>query len=170
MLEQPKHNWYLDVLMPIAKGRVFLGMTLGAQFGYYRLHSYLHHNFGLETYANNDGLSGIFRSNLDLHGRCGARMDINFSSRFGLTLRADTHNKIINGSPSPITGWKDGFYNEATLANSHVRALYLPEDVRQAGNDYVTFGNVIWESSPAVWGDVKSMVFSATLNVKLVSF
>ena len=169
-IETPKNNGYFDLLMPIAKGRVFLGMTVGADFGYFRLQSYLKNNFGRDTYANGDGVSGVFRSHLDLQGRFGGRLDINLVKRVSISLRVETYNTVINASETALNGWKDEFYSDAGLTDVGERRVYLAEDVRQRHNDYITLGNTLWETSPAVYGQPKGMVYSVTANVLLVSF
>ncbi len=169
-IETPKNNGYFDLLMPFAKGKVFAGMTVGADFGYFRLHSYLQNNFGRDTYANGDGVSGIFRSDLDLHGRFGGRLDINLLKRVSISLRAETYNRVIGTSESPMLGWADDFYSDASLSNVRERRVYLAEDVRQRHNDYITLGNTLWETSPAVYGQPKGMVYTVTANILLVSF
>ena len=169
-IETPRNNGYFDLLMPIARGKVFVGMTVGADFGYFRLRSYLHHNFGRDTYANGDGVSGIFHSHLDLHGRFGGRLDINLVKRVSISLRAETYNTVINASETALNGWKDEFYSDASLSNVRERRVYLAEDVRQRNNDYITLGNALWETSPAVHGQPKGMVYSVTANIMLISF
>ncbi|RYZ61469.1 MAG: hypothetical protein EOO14_04955 [Chitinophagaceae bacterium] len=169
-IETPKNNGYFDLLMPFAKGRVFAGMTVGADFGYFRLRSYLQNNFGRDTYANGDGVSGIFQSHLDLQGRFGGRLDINLVKRVSISLRAETYNTVINASETALNGWKDEFYSDATLSNVQERRVHLAEDVRQRHNNYITLGNALWETTPAVYGQPKGMVYSVTANVLLVSF
>lgn len=169
-IETPKNNGYFDLLMPFAKGRVFAGMTVGADFGYFRLKSYLHNNFGRDTYANGDGVSGIFQSHLDLQGRFGGRLDINLVKRVSISLRAETYNTVINASETALNGWKDEFYSDASLSNVRERRVHLAEDVKQRHNEFITLGNALWESSPAVYGQPKGMVYSITANVLLVSF
>lgn len=169
-IETPKNNGYFDLLVPFAKGRVFAGMTVGADFGYFRLHSYLHNNFGRNTYANGDGVSGIFQSHLDLQGRFGGRLDINLVKRVSISLRAETYNTVIRASETALNGWRDEFYSDAGLSNVQERRVYLAEDVSQRFNDYITLGNTLWESSPAVYGQPKGMVYTVTANVLLVSF
>ncbi len=169
-IETPKNNGYFDLLMPFAKGRVFAGMTVGADFGYFRLHSYLHNNFGRDTYANGDGVSGIFQSHLDLQGRFGGRLDINLVKRVSISLRAETYNTVINAQETALNGWKDEFYSDASLSNVRERRVYLAEDVKQRHNEFITLGNALWETSPAVYGQPKGMVYSVTANVLLVSF
>lgn len=170
VIETPKNTGYFDLLMPIAKGRVFAGMTVGVDYGYFRLKSYLHNNFGRDTYANGDGVSGIFQSHLDIQGRFGGRLDINLIKRVSISLRAETYNTVINASESAIDGWRDEFYSDASLSNVRERRVYLAEDVKQRYNDYITLGNTLWETSPAVYGQPKGMVYSVTANVLLVSF
>lgn len=169
-IETPKNNGYFDLLIPFAKGRVFAGMTVGADFGYFRLYSYLHNNFGRDTYANGDGVSGIFQSHLDLHGRFGGRLDINLVKRVSISLRAETYNTVIGAPETAMNGWRDEFYSDASLADVQERRVYLAEDVHQRHNDFITLGNALWESSPAVNGRPKGMVYSVTANVLLVSF
>ncbi|NTS43812.1 hypothetical protein HRG84_23220 [Flavisolibacter sp. BT320] len=169
-IETPKNNGYFDLLMPFAKGRVFAGMTVGADFGYFRLKSYLHNNFGRDTYANGDGVSGIFQSHLDLHGRFGGRLDINLVKRVSISLRAETYNTVISASETALNGWKDEFYSDASLSNVRERRVHLAEDVKQRHNEFITLGNALWETSPAVYGQPKGMVYSVTANVLLVSF
>lgn len=169
-IETPKNNGYFDLLMPIAKGKVFFGMTVGADFGFFRLHSYLQNNFGHNTYTTGDGVSGIFRSYLDLQGRFGLRLDINLIKRVSISLRAETYNTVISAPESPQNGWRDEFYSDASLSNVQERRVYLAEDVQQRHNDYITLGNALWETSPAVYGQPKGIVYSFTANVMLVSF
>lgn len=170
VIETPKNTGYFDLLMPIAGGRVFAGMTVGVDYGYFRLKSYLHNNFGRDTYANGDGVSGIFQSHLDIQGRFGGRLDINLIKRVSISLRAETYNTVINASESAIDGWRDEFYSDAGLSNVQERRVHLAEDVSQRNNDYITLGNTLWETSPAVYGQPKGMVYSVTANVLLVSF
>lgn len=170
VIETPKNNGYFDLLVPFAKGRVFAGMTVGADFGYFRLHSYLHNNFGRDTYANGDGVSGIFQSHLDLHGRFGGRLDINLLKRVSITLRVETYNTVIGATESALNGWRDEFYSDAGLSNVQERRVHLAEDVSQRYNDYITLGNTLWETSPAVYGQPKGIVYTVTANVLIVSF
>lgn len=170
VIETPKSTGYFDLLMPIAKGRVFAGMTLGVDFGYFRLKSYLHNNFGRDTYANGDGVSGIFQSHLDIQGRFGGRLDINLIKRVSISLRAETYNTVIGAKETALNGWRDEFYSDATLSNVQERRVYLAEDVSQRHNDYITLGNTLWESKPAVYGQPKGMVYSVTANVLILSF
>lgn len=169
-IETPKNNGYFDLLIPFGKGRVFAGMTVGADFGYFRLRSYLHNNFGRDTYANGDGVSGIFQSHLDLHGRFGGRLDINLVKRVSISLRAETYNTVIGAPETAMNGWRDEFYSDASLSDVQERRVYLAEDVNQRYNDFITLGNTLWESSPAVHGRPKGMVYTVTANVLLVSF
>lgn len=169
-IEVPENNFYFDVLAPMAKGKAYLGMTVGADFGYYRLHSYLHNNFGKDTYSNGDGVSGIFRSHLNVQGRLGARLDIHLVRRVSVSLRAEMYNKVIAAPETALNGWQDEFHVDATLSEPREWRKYLPEDVNQRHNDYVYMGNTLWETSPAVYGDPKGMIYSATFNVQLISF
>ncbi len=169
-IETPENNGYFDLLLPIAKGRVFAGMTVGADFGYFRLHSYLHNNFGRDTYANGDGVSGIFQSHLNLHGRFGGRLDVNLVKRLSISFRAETYNTVIGAPETAMNGWRDEFYSDASLSDVQERRVYLAEDVNQRYNDFITLGNTLWESSPAVYGRPKGIVYTVTANVLLVSF
>ena len=169
-IETPKNSWYIDLLLPIAKGRVFAGATMGTDFGYYRLRSYMDHNFGRITYANGDGVSGIFNSHLDIHGRLGGRLDVNLMKRVSISLRAETYNTIITAPESAMNGWRDELYSDASLSNVQERRVYLSEDVNQRFNDYITLGNTLWETSPAVYGNPKGVVYSVTANVLILSY
>ncbi len=169
-IEVPKNNFYFDLLAPMARGKAYLGMTVGADFGYYRLHSYLHNNFGRDTYSNGDGVSGIFRSHLNVQARLGARLDLHLVNRVSVSLRAEMYNKIIASPESALNGWEDEFHVDARLSHPREWRKYLPEDVNQRHNDYVYVGNTLWETSPAVYGNPKGMIYSATVNLKLISF
>jgi len=170
LIETPKNTGYFDLLMPIAGGRVFAGMTVGVDFGYFRLNSYLHNNFGRDTYANGDGVSGIFQSHLDIQGRFGGRLDINLIKRVSISLRAETYNTVIGAQETALNGWRDEFYSDASLSNVRERRVYLAEDVSKRLNTDITLGNTLWEYSPAVYGQPKGMVYSFTANFLLVSF
>lgn len=169
-IEVPNSNFYFDLLAPLAKGKAYLGMTVGADFGYYRLHSYLHNNFGPDTYSNGDGVSGIFRSHTNVQGRLGARLDVHLVKRVSVSLRAEMYNKVIAAPETALNGWQDEFHVDARLAPSSEWRKHLPEDVRQRHNEFVYVGNTLWETSPAVYGDPKGTIYSATVNVQLVSF
>lgn len=169
-IEVPKSNIYFDLLAPMAKGKAYLGMTVGADFGYYRLHSYLHNNFGKDTYSNGDGVSGIFRSHLNIQGRLGARLDVYLLKRVSVSLRAEMYNKVIAAPETALNGWQDEFHVDARLAPSSEWRKYLPEDVSQRHNEFIYVGNTLWETSPAVYGDPKGMIYSATVNVQLIAF
>lgn len=169
-LRQPKNNWYFDLLLPIAKGRAFVGMTLGTDFGYYRLHSYQRTNFGRDLYANNDGLSGIFKSHLNINGRLGARLEVQVAPRVRLGVTAEWINKIIGGDESKLTGWKDEFYTEGTLGNMHTNYIYLPEDVTHRQDEFVFYGNTQSDYYPVVHSNPKGVSYAVTLNVQAFSF
>lgn len=169
-IEVPKNNIYFDLLAPMARGKAYLGMTVGADFGYYRLHSYLHNNFGKDTYSNGDGVSGIFRSHLNIQGRLGARLDVYLLKRVSVSLRAEMYNKVIAAPETALNGWQDEFHVDARLAPSSEWRKYLPEDVSQRHNEFIYVGNTLWETSPAVYGDPKGMIYSATVNVQLIAF
>ena len=169
-ISTPKYTGYFDLLMPIAKGKVFAGMTVGADWGYFELKSSVLHNFGRETIANGDGLSGMFRTHLDLQGRFGARLDINLISRLSISARAETYNTVINATESPMNGWRDEFYSDASLSNVRERRVYLAEDVTRRFDDYITLGNTQWETSPAVYGQPKGLVYTVTANYLIYRF
>src|SRR5690606_15595508 len=77
-----------------------------------------------------DGLSGIFRSHLDLQGRLGGKLDIHLLNRLSLSASVETYNTVIAAKESPMNGWRDEFYSDASLSRVQERRVYLAEDVQ----------------------------------------
>lgn len=169
-LSAPNNMGYLDILMPIAKGKVFLGMAIGLDYGRYELRSYLLHNFGRATYANDDGLSGIYRPKMNLHGRLGARLEINPIKRLSINARVELYNKVIGGNDTPLVGWEDSFYYHTTLRKPRYSRVYMAEDVVHRNDEFIYLGNTRWETDPAIHGSPKGMIYTLTAHFQILSF
>ena len=136
-----------DLMYPVGK-RVVLGVAIGAQLQKVTIHSgYRYAANGLLSYGEEQPLNGIFRMKSEAAILMGGRFDWKMIKRhdhafISLSLRSEYLGVLTHFvDPSPLSE-RDDMMAQATGGpnfNEGALRFYLPTDVRDRRDEYVTF-------------------------------